>query len=197
MSGPADQLAEFKDITRNLSRLTESLARLGVNEMKREMVGAMRDMMREESVAQLCAQRPGPSAREPPPEYPASDVRREASAPPARAEAGTLRAEARSDARVWPAVERETPSPVGVRRVGDVCPDPNVSCLAQRLVATHYINVGPAMIGSMAAAERIPPFSDEDKGMLLKDWLNDLWIRDNYNWTDEQVARLILECCKQ
>ena len=27
--------------------------------------------------------------------------------------------------------------------------------------------------------------------------MNDLWIkRDNDNWTDEQVARLILECCK-
>ena len=27
--------------------------------------------------------------------------------------------------------------------------------------------------------------------------MNDLYIkRDNYNWTDEQVARLILECCK-
>ena len=65
-----NQLAAFKDVTRNLNRLIESLARLDVNEMKREMVGAMRDMMREESVAQLCAQRPGPSAREPPPEYP-------------------------------------------------------------------------------------------------------------------------------
>jgi len=53
------------------------------------------------------------------------------------------------------------------------------------------------MMGNMAAAERTPHFSDEDKGTLLKDWLNDLYIkRDNYNWTDEQVARLILECCK-
>ena len=53
------------------------------------------------------------------------------------------------------------------------------------------------MIGSLAAAEQIPQFSDEDKGTLLKDWLNDLWIkRDNYIWTDEQVARLILECCR-
>ena len=89
---------------RNFGRLTESLARLDINEMKREMVGAMRDMMREESVAQLCAQRPGPSTRETPPENPVSEKRREASAPPVRAEAGTLRAEARGDARVWPAV---------------------------------------------------------------------------------------------
>ena len=60
---------------------------------------------------------------------------------------------------------------------------------------TPYSNVGPAMMGNMAAAERIPHFSDEDRGTLLKDWLNDLRIkRDNYNWTD--VARLILECCK-
>ena len=44
-----DQLVAFKDVTRNLGRLTESLACLDVNEMKREMVGAMRDMMREDS----------------------------------------------------------------------------------------------------------------------------------------------------
>ena len=125
-----DQLAAFKDVTRNLSRLTESLARLDVNEMTREMVGAMRDMMREESFAQLCAQRPGPPAREPPPELPASEVRREESAPPARVDAGTLGAEARGYARVWPAVERETPTPVGVQHAGDIRPDPNVSCLA-------------------------------------------------------------------
>ena len=75
--------------------------------------------------------------------------------------------------------------------------DPNVSCLAQRLIATPYSNVGPAMIGNYAAAERINKFSDKDKGTSLKDWLNDLWIkRENYNWTNEQVARLILECCK-
>ena len=124
-------------------------------------------------------------------------MRREESAPPARAEAGTLGAESGGSARVWPAVKRETPTPVGVWRAGDIRPDPNVSCLVQKLVATPYSNVGPAMMGSMAAAERIPHFSDEDRGTLLKDWLNDLWIkRDNYNWTDEQVARLILEGCK-
>ena len=110
-----DQLAAFKDMTRSLGRITESLARLDVNEMKREMVGAMRDMMREESVTQVCAQRPGPPAREPPPTLPASEMRREESAPPARVDAGTLGAEARGGKRVWPAVERKTPTPVGVR----------------------------------------------------------------------------------
>ena len=85
-----NQMVAFKEVTRNLGRLTESLARLDINEMKWEMVGAMRDMMREESVTQLCAQRPGPSAREPPPEYPASEVRREESAPPARGKQALL-----------------------------------------------------------------------------------------------------------
>ena len=61
-----DQMAAFSDVNRNLGRLTETLARLDINEMKREMVGAMRDMMREESVAQLCAHRPGPSTHETP-----------------------------------------------------------------------------------------------------------------------------------
>ena len=69
--------------------------------------------------------------------------------------------------------------------------------LGTKIRCHAYSNVGPAMMGNMAAAEKIPPFSDEDKGMSLKDWLNDLWIkRENYNWTYEQVARLILECCK-
>ena len=156
-----DQVAAFSAVNHNLGRLTESLARLDINEMKREMVGAMRDMMREESVAQLCAQRPGPSAHETTSGNPASEIRREVSAPPIRAEAGTLRAEARADARVLPAVERETPTPVGVRRAGDIRPEPNVSCLAPRVVATPYSGVGPAMMGNMAAAERTPHFSDE------------------------------------
>ena len=72
---------------------------------------------------------------------PASEMRREESAPPARADAGTLGAEARGYARVWPAVEHETPTPVGVRRAGDIRSDPNVSCLAQKLFATPYSNV--------------------------------------------------------
>ena len=53
----SDQVAAFGAVNHNLNRLTESLARLDVSEMKLEMVGAMRDMIREESVAQLCAQR--------------------------------------------------------------------------------------------------------------------------------------------
>ena len=124
--------------------------------------------MREESVAKLCAQHPGPPAREPPPTLPTSEMRREESAPPARVDAGTLGKEARGGTGVWPAVERKTLTPVGVRRADDTCLDPNVSCLAQRFVATPYSNVGPAMIGSIAAAERIPKFSDEEKGTLLK-----------------------------
>ena len=76
--------------------------------MKREMVGAMRDMMREESVTQVCAQHPGPPAREPPPKLPASEMRREESVPPARVDAGTLGTEARGGTGVFPAVERKT-----------------------------------------------------------------------------------------
>ena len=48
-----EQLAAFKDVTRNLGRITEMLASLDVRELKRDMVGAMRDMMREESVTQV------------------------------------------------------------------------------------------------------------------------------------------------
>ena len=157
----SDQVAAFSAVNHNLNRLTESLARLDVGEMKREMVGAMRNMIRKESVAQLCAQRARSSAHETTSGNPASEMRREESAPPERAEAGTFRAEARANARVLPAVERETLTPVGVRRARDYRSEPNVSCLAQRVVATPYSNVGPAMMGNMAAAERTPHFSAE------------------------------------
>jgi len=184
-------------LAHHILHCSHHLARLDVGEMKREMVGAMKDVMRQESVAQLCAQRARPSAHETTSENSASEGRREESAPPERAEAGTFRAEARANARVLPAVERETLTPVGVQRARDHRSEPNVSCLAPRATATPYSRVGPAMMGNMAAAERTPPFSDEDKGTSLKDWLNGLYIRrDNYNWTDEQLARLILECCK-
>ena len=51
------------------------------------------------------------------------------------------------------------------------------------------------MIGGYSAAKRINKFSNEDRGTSLKDRLNDLWIKqDDYHWSDEQVARLIMEC---
>ena len=154
------------------------LASLDVGAFKRDVVGAVRDMMREESVTQVCAQHPGPPAREPPSTAHASENRREESAPSARAGAGTLVTVANRGTGVWPALERQTLTPVGVltARANDTRLDPNVSCLAQRLIATPYSNVGPAMIGNYAAAERNNKFSDEDKGTYLKDWLNDLWI---------------------
>ena len=157
----------FKDVTRNLGRVTDTLVSL-VGALKRDVVGAVRDMMREESVTQVCAQRPGPPAREQPPTVPASEKKREESAPPARVDASTLGTEARGGTGVWPAVECKTLTPVGVRHADDTRLDPNVSCLAQRLVATLYSNVGPAMIRSLAAAERIPKFSDEEKGTVME-----------------------------
>ena len=52
------------------------------------------------------------------------------------------------------------------------------------------------MIGTDAGAGRIPSFSDEERGKSLKDWMSDIWVkRDSYRWSDEQVARLIVECC--
>ena len=75
--------------------------------------------------------------------------------------------------------------------------NPNESCLVQRFRSMPYSEVGPAMIGTSAAAEKIPKFSDEEKGTSLKDWLNDIWVkRDNYKWCNEQVARLIVECLR-
>ena len=47
--------------------------------------------------------------------------------------------------------------------------NPNESCLAQRFTSTPYSEVGPAMIGTYAATERILKFSDEEKGTSLKD----------------------------
>jgi len=74
--------------------------------------------------------------------------------------------------------------------------NPNESCLAQRYKSTPYTEVGPAMISTSAAAEKTQRLSDEDSGLSLRDWLNDIWVkRDNYHWSNEQVALLIVECC--
>ena len=72
------------------------------------------------------------------------------------------------------------------------------SLLAHRHVATSYSNVGVAMIGMIPAAERIDRFSDENGDCgTLQDWLREIYVkRDNHHWTDEQVARLIMEACK-
>ena len=67
---------------------------------------------------------------------------------------------------------------------------------AQGLSSPH--NVGVAMIGTIPAAERIDMFFDEDGDCgTLQDWVSEIYVkRDNYHWTDEQVARLIMEACK-
>ena len=117
----------------------------------------------------MCAQRPGPPAREPPPTAHASEKRREESPPPAWVGAGTLGTEAKRGTGVWPALETKTITPLGVQLADDTCLDPNVSCFAQRFFATPYSNVELAMIGSIAVVEGIPKFSDEEKGTLLKD----------------------------
>ena len=46
---------------------------------------------------------------------------------------------------------------------------------------------------SPAVVDRITGFSDEEKRKTLCDFTNDIWIKcDNYGWTDEQVACLIV-----
>ena len=77
-------------MTQNLGKITETLASLNVAELKRDVVGAVRDMMREESVSQVCAQRQGPPARDTLSTAHASEKRREKSAPPAREGAGKV-----------------------------------------------------------------------------------------------------------
>ena len=67
--------------------------------------------------------------------------------------------------------------------------NPEESCLAQRYSSAPYAGMGPAMMGSFQAAEKIPPISDED-GRLnsLHEFMSDIWIRrDNYGWNEEQV----------
>ena len=46
--------------------------------------------------------------------------------------------------------------------------DPNESCLAQRFRNALYVNVGPAMIGTMVVADRIFNFARVMKTDLLK-----------------------------
>ena len=53
------------------------------------------------------------------------------------------------------------------------------------------------MMGSTPAVEKIAPFYDEDsKGKTLHEFIKDVWIkRDNYGWSEEQVACLLNEVC--
>ena len=53
------------------------------------------------------------------------------------------------------------------------------------------------MMGCVPAAEKIPHFCDEDgRGKSLREFMSDIWIkRNNYGWSDKQVARLINEVC--
>ena len=65
-------------------------------------------------------------------------------------------------------------------------------------MATPYTNVGPGMIGTIPATERIDRLSHEDCDCgTLQDWLNEIYVkRDDYHWTDEQVEWLIMEAYK-
>jgi len=53
------------------------------------------------------------------------------------------------------------------------------------------------MMGSTPAAKKIPHFYDKDmKAKTLREFIKDVWIkRDNYGWSEEQVARLLNEVC--
>jgi len=83
-------------------------------------------------------------------------------------------------------------------REEDIRLNPEESHLSQRFKTTlRATNVAAAMIGNVAEADKIPCFSDEEIGIFLKDWMCTIWVkRDNYQWSDEQVARLIVECCR-
>ena len=51
---------------RNMAKDTDTLAGMNIATLKKDVLGAVRGMMREESVNKLCAQHPGPQARESP-----------------------------------------------------------------------------------------------------------------------------------
>ena len=75
----------------------------------------------------------------------------------------------------------------------------NESRLAQRCprITNHTKERSVAMMGNMVASEKIQTFSDEDKGVLLADWISTImYKKDNHVWSDEQTARLIVECCR-
>ena len=75
---------------------------------------------------------------------------------------------------------------------------PDESCLAPRYgCVLPRTGVAPAMMGSTPAAEKIAAFCDEDtRGKTLREFIKDVWIKkDNYGWSDEQVARLLNEVC--
>jgi len=72
--------------------------------------------------------------------------------------------------------------------------NPNESCLAQRYGCVPHTGVGPTMMKSVPAAKKIQSFCDED--VKWKTLCEFIWIiRDNFGWSDEQVARLLKEVC--
>jgi len=89
--------------------------------------------------------------------------------PPARAGVAAPRrdqAAASPGEEAWPMYDCTTPVPVPTRIpamfADNLCLNPNESCLAQQYKSMPYSQVGPAMIGTSAAAERTQKFSDED-----------------------------------
>ena len=68
--------------------------------------------------------------------------------------------------------------------------NPELSRLSQRLTSSVPQSAGCeiAMIGKIAASDRIPVFSDEDKGNYLKDWMSMIWGRrtTTSGWTSRQ-----------
>lgn len=78
--------------------------------------------------------------------------------------------------------------------VGDSRTHQIQSALSRYGSHNSYANVLPAMKGNRVAADSTPRFSHEIPGITLKDWLDELFNQSaNYNWSSEQVARLIIE----
>ena len=139
----------------------ETVAGMNLATILNEVVGAVRDMLREVCVTKLCAQRAGPLARDPPPLTRTQDSCRAMHAPPVRGGADAFRSRETSVAssrdRVWPTLVCTLPAPVRTRipamPVDEIRMNPNESCLAQRFISTPYSDEGPAMMGGLPRSQ--------------------------------------------
>ena len=128
--------------------------------LRQDVVVAVRDMMRQEAVTQVCDSHPGPPTRA----QPSSNMpepRREECVLLARASTDALsqdQAVATSGDGVWPTFDHTMPVPVPTEipamYAEDLRLNPYESCLAQRFRNTPHSQVVPATTGMSVCQRR-------------------------------------------
>ena len=177
----------FETVQQNMADLTNSIASLNLATLRDDIMNSVRDVVRQEAVSQVCDRCPGPSptrAANPAMAGPRRDERTAPTGPPRVYPVASIGEQGRLGQDLTMLVPAHPEAPAGYP--SDHHLRPSKSLLVQRYVAMAYTNVGPAMIGTTPAEDRISRISEKMVVVVLK------VKRDNYHWTEEQVARLIM-----